>query len=678
MTAEIGQFALILALVLSAVQALAPLTGASRLDPVLMGLGRSAAILQLLFVGVAFVSLATCYVLNDFSVALVAQHSNLAQPLIYRIGATWGSHEGSMLLWVLILAIYGAAVALFGGSLRETLQARVLAAQGMVGAAFLGFLLFTSNPFTRLFPAPQDGAELNPVLQDPGLVFHPPVLYMGYVGLSMAFSFGVAALIEGRVDTGWARWVRPWVLTAWIFLTVGITMGSLWAYYTLGWGGWWFWDPVENASLMPWLLATALLHSSLVLERRGALVSWTILLAILAFSLSLVGTFLVRSGVLTSVHAFALDPRRGAYILGIIATMTGASLVLFAWRAPALKTGALFAPLSREYAITVNNLFLLAATATVFLGTFYPVFMDVLHGDKISVGPPYYRATFVPIFMLLFGLVSFGPMLNWKRDEMRRLLARMRWPAALAGGMLVAAVIVFGLGHVFSVLALALGVWLIAGAAAVLARRWRLGELPLAESLDLARATPLAVAGLVIAHAGLGVTTIGVASVSAWQTNKVLSMSPGQSVRLAGHTITMEAVRPIMGPNYEANQARFEVSGPFGARTLVSERRLYPASQTTTTDAGIGVGLLGNIYISVADPNPDGGLTVRMWNHPFVDWIWAGGLLMAFGGVVSLADRSLRVAKVERRATPAAAPPPLPEPAIPEPVVAAVAAEAAS
>ncbi len=648
MTAEIGQFALILALVLAVVQTLAPLVGAWRSDPALMAVGRMASALQLLFIVVAFVSLAACYIVNDFSVALVAEHSNMAQPFIYRFGATWGSHEGSMLLWVLILAIYGAAVAVFGGSLRETLQARVLAVQGMIGAAFLGFLLFTSNPFTRLSPVPLDGAELNPVLQDPGLVFHPPVLYSGYVGLSIAFSFGVAALIEGRVDAGWARWVRPWVLAAWIFLTVGIAMGSLWAYYTLGWGGWWFWDPVENASLMPWLLATALLHSSLVLERRGALVSWTILLSILAFSLSLVGTFLVRSGVLTSVHAFALDAKRGVYILAIIAAMTGSALTLFAWRAPSLKTGSLFAPLSREYAVTLNNLFLLASAATVFLGTFYPVFMDVLHGDKISVGPPYYTATFVPIFVLLFGLVSFGPMLNWKRDDLRRLLPRLRVPAALAAAVLVVAALVFGLKHLFAAFGLALGVWLIAGAFIVLARRWRIGQVPRAEVFDLARATPLAVWGLIIAHAGLGVTTIGITSVSAWQTNKVLSMSPGQSVKLAGNTITMVALRPVTGPNYEANQAQFDVTGVFGKSTMVSERRLYPASQTTTTDAGIQPGILGNIYISVADQNPDGGVTVRMWNHPFVDWIWAGALLMAFGGAVSLADRGLRVAKLER------------------------------
>jgi cytochrome c-type biogenesis protein CcmF len=648
MTAEIGQFALILALVLAGVQTLAPLFGAWRSDPVLMGVGRSAALLQLAFVVVAFVALALCYVTNDFSVLLVAQHSNRAQPLIYRIGATWGGHEGSMLLWVLILAIYGAAVALFGGTLRETLQARVLAVQGLIGVAFLGFLLFTSNPFLRLLPIPIDGAELNPVLQDPGLVFHPPVLYTGYVGLSIAFSFGVAALIEGRVDASWARWVRPWVLVAWIFLTVGIAMGSLWAYYTLGWGGWWFWDPVENASLMPWLLATALLHSSLVLERRGALVSWTILLAILAFSLSLVGTFLVRSGVLTSVHAFAVDARRGVYILGIIAAMTGSALALFAWRAPALRAGALFAPLSREYAITVNNLLLLVATATVFLGTFYPVFMDVLHGDKISVGPPYFHWTFVPIFMLLFLLLPFGPMLNWKRDAIGQLIRRLRIPLAVGGGALVLGVVIFGVRHVLASFGLGLGAWLIVGAGVILARRWRVGQVPWREVLALGRATPLAVIGLVIAHAGLGVTTVGMTAVNAWQTNKVLSMSPGQSVVLAGNTITMRAVTPVVGPNFEANEATFDVSGAFGHSTLKSERRLYPASQTTTTDAGIGAGILGNIYISVADPNPDGGLTVRMWNHPFVDWIWAGALLMAFGGMVSLSDRGLRVAKVER------------------------------
>ena len=656
MTAEIGQLALILALLLALVQALAPLWGGWRGDPVLMALGRSASLLQLLFIGVAFCSLATAYAINDFSVALVAQHSNSTQPLVYRLGATWGSHEGSMLLWVLILALYGGAVALFGGSsLRETLQARVLAVQGMVGAAFVGFLLFTSNPFTRLVPTPPDGAELNPVLQDPGLVFHPPVLYLGYVGLSIAFSFGIAALIEGRVDAGWARWVRPWVLAAWVFLTVGISMGSLWAYYSLGWGGWWFWDPVENASLMPWLLATALLHSSLVLERRGALISWTILLAILAFSLSLVGTFLVRSGVLTSVHAFALDSQRGVYILGIIAVLTGSALTLFAWRAPAMRTGALFIPLSREGGITLNNLFLLVATGVVFLGTFYPVFLDVLHGEKVSVGPPYYKIAFVPIAVPLLILVSLGPMLNWRRDELGALWRRVRWPAGLAGAALLVAMLFVGVGHVFTACGVALGVWLIAGSLTLLARRWRIGESSFAEIGRLVRATPLAVFGLVLAHAGLGALTLGVTGVTSWQSNKVLTMTAGQSVLLAGKTITLDSLQSVPGPNYDAAQARFSVVSPFGRRILISERRVFPVSQTHTTVAAIGVGLFGNTYISIGDPNPDGSLVVRLWDHPLVDWIWGGGLIMALGGAVSLADRGLRVGAANRATRPVAA-----------------------
>ena len=407
MTAEIGQFALILSLLVALVQSAAPLIGAWRRDAALMALGRAAALLQLLFVVVAFGSLAKGFLDNDFSIALVAQHSNATQPLIYRFAATWGSHEGSMLLWVLILAINSAALAVFATSLRETLQARVLAVEGLIAAAFLGFSFFTSNPFLRLEPAPLDGAELNPLLQDPGLVFHPPVLYLGYVGFSVAFAFAIAALIEGRVDAGWARWVRPWVLSSWIFLTIGIAAGSIWAYYTLGWGGWWFWDPVENASLMPWLVGTALLHSSLALERRGALVSWTILLAILTFSLSLVGTFLVRSGVLTSVHAFAVDAQRGVYILGIIAVATGLALMLFAWRAPALRTGALFAPLSREGAITLNNVLLVTLTSIVFGGTFYPIL-----NPRISVGAPYFNLWFGAVAACLLVLVSFGPMLN--------------------------------------------------------------------------------------------------------------------------------------------------------------------------------------------------------------------------------------------------------------------------
>ena len=640
MIPEVGQLALILALLLALVQTGTGLIGAWRLDPRLMAAGRTASLAQAGFIIVAFCALAISYGLDDYSVALVAEHSNRAQPLIYRLGATWGSHEGSMLLWVLILAVYGGAVAVFGNTLRESLQARVLAVQGLVGAAFLGFMLFTSNPFLRVFPTPPDGAELNPVLQDPGLIFHPPVLYLGYVGFSMAFSFGVAALLEGRVDGAWGRWVRPWVLAAWIWLTIGIAAGSIWAYYTLGWGGWWFWDPVENASLMPWLIGTALLHSSVVLERRGALISWTILLAILTFTMSLIGTFLVRSGVLTSVHAFALDARRGVYILGIIAVLTGSALLLFAARAPALRAGALFTPVSREYAITLNNVLLVSATATVFLGTFYPVFLDVLHGDKISVGPPYFHATFGPIMMVLLALLSFGPLLNWRRDGLKSVIGKVRVPGLIAVATLVLGAVIWG---PLTGLGLALGVWLIGGAVLVLVRRAPLKTIP------------LAVWGMALAHAGLGVTTLGITGVSSWTSDRVLLMAPGQTTTLAGRTFTLDTLRVVAGANYQANQARFTVSGPLGARDLISERRWYPASQSYTTRAGIEASPLGNTYISLGEAGGTGKVIVRLWIHPLVGWIWAGVFTMAFGGVLSLADRGLRRVTV-RRSAPAPTP----------------------
>jgi cytochrome c-type biogenesis protein CcmF len=630
---ELGQVALILALILSLVQTGAGLVGAWRGDARLMAMGRAASLAQAGFIVVAFCALAACYGLNDYSVALVAEHSNRAQPLVYRLGATWGSHEGSMLLWVLILAVYGGAVAVFGHTLRESLQARVLAIQGLVGAAFLGFMLFTSNPFLRVFPTPPDGAELNPVLQDPGLIFHPPVLYLGYVGFSMAFSFGVAALLEGRVDGAWARWVRPWVLAAWIWLTIGIAAGSIWAYYTLGWGGWWFWDPVENASLMPWLIGTALLHSSLVLERRGALISWTILLSILTFSMSLVGTFLVRSGVLTSVHAFALDARRGVYILGIIAVLTGSALVLFAARAPAFRSGAIFTTVSREFAMMMNNVLLVGATASVFFGTFYPVFLDVLHGDKISVGPPYFQATFGPIFMILLTLVSFGPILAWRRDGVKSLIGQVRVPGLIAVAVFAVGAVAFG---PLTGAGLALGVWLIGGAILVLARRQTL------------RAIPLAVWGMVLAHAGLGITTLGITGVSSFASDKVLLMAPGETTTLAGRTFTLKTLQVVQGANYQANQARFRVSGPLGSRELISERRWFPASQSYTTRAGIGASPLGNTYISLGEAGGPGKVIVRLWIHPMVGWIWAGVLTMAFGGVLSLADRGLRRVTVTR------------------------------
>lgn len=639
MLAEVGQFALILALLLSLVQSGAPLWGAHRGDGVLMAVGRQAALLQGGFVSLAFVCLAWAYVTCDFSVALVARHSHTTQPLAYRFAATWGSHEGSMLLWVLILAIYGAGVAFFGGTLRETLQARVLGVQGVLGAAFLGFLLFTSNPFLRLSPAPTEGTELNPLLQDPGLVMHPPLLYLGYVGFSVAFCFAVAALIEGRVDAAWARWVRPWVLAAWIPLTAGITLGSAWAYYELGWGGWWFWDPVENASLMPWLLGTALLHSALVLERRGALVSWTILLAILTFSLSLVGTFLVRSGILTSVHAFAVDPQRGVYILGILAATTGLSLALYSWRAPAIRSGALFQPLSREGGITLNNLFLTALTATVFLGTFSPVFIEMINGDKISVGPPYYAKTFSPLAVPLLFLVVFGPMLNWKRDEARKVFDRVRIPAIVAGLVLLAALPFGGLKGVATAGGLALSAWLLLGSIWILGRRWWSGRAYLGRAI---RTTPRSIVGLVTAHAGLGLLTLGITGVTAWDSDKVLNMKVGDSVAFAGRTLTLTDYDIVEGPNYQAKRAQFAVKGPMGAYDLRSEKRWYPSAQSQTTEAGIRVSPLGNLYVSVGEES-EAGVIVRLWDHPLIVWIWIGGFVMSAGGAVSLSDRRLRV-----------------------------------
>ena len=651
MSAEVGQFALILALLLALVQSVAPLWGAHRGDGVLMAVGRQAAILQAAFVTLAFGCLAYAFVTCDFSVALVAQHSNTAQPTPYRFAATWGNHEGSMLLWVLILALCGGVLAAFGGTLRETLQARVLGIQGLLAASFHGFLLFTSNPFLRLDPAPLEGRELNPLLQDPGLVLHPPILYAGYVGFSVAFCFAVAALIEGRVDAAWARWVRPWVLAAWIPLTLGITLGSAWAYYELGWGGWWFWDPVENASLMPWLLGTALLHSSLVLERRGALVSWTILLCILTFSLSLIGTFLVRSGILTSVHAFAVDPERGVYVLGLIALTTGISLCLYAWRAPAIRSGALFQPLSREGGITLNNLFLTALCATVFLGTFSPVFIEMVNNDKISVGPPYYAKTFVPLAIPLLVLVVLGPVLNWKRDDLRAMGKRLWVPAVLALVVLVLAVMFNGLKGVLTAAGLGLAAWLVAGSGLVLARRWWAGRAYLGRSV---RTTPRAMYGLTLAHAGLGLLVLGITGVTAWDSDKVLSMRLGDTVAFAGRTLTLSAFETVKGPNYEARQARFEVRGQGKPYQLSSEKRFYASAQSQTTEAGIRVSPLGNLYVSVGEESPN-GVIVRLWDHPLIIWIWIGGFTMALGGAVSLSDRRLRLGAAVRIA-PAAIP----------------------
>ncbi|NPV24621.1 heme lyase CcmF/NrfE family subunit [Bradyrhizobium aeschynomenes] len=654
MTAEAGSFALILALVVSLVQSIVPFAALHRQSAMIAGFARHAALTQFLFVAIAFACLTSLFVHSDFSVQVVAANSHTLKPLLYKISGVWGNHEGSMLLWVLILSVFGAAVALFGTNLPDRLQCNVLGVHGMIGLGFLTFIVSTSNPFARLIDAPLEGNGLNPILQDPGLAFHPPFLYLGYVGFSMAFSFSVAALIEGRVDASWARWVRPWVLAAWCFLTIGITLGSAWAYYTLGWGGWWFWDPVENASFMPWLAGTALLHSALVVERRSALQSWTILLGIVTFSLSLIGTFLVRSGVLTSVHAFAQDPSRGAFILALILVATGGALTLYAIRAPGLKRGALFAAVSRESGLVLNNMLLTAAVATVFLGTFYPLLVDMLGNDKISVGPPYYNMTFVPIMVPVLLAMVVGPVLKWKRDMFVAALQRLR----LAGGLaafVVFAILIATFGQRFLVaLFFGIAVWLVVGSLTVLVHRMRLGPAtPLATSLNLARTTPLAVYGMVLAHAGMGVTVAGITGMTAWASEKVQMLRPGESLQLAGYDIKLRSIGKFPGPNYEAERGVFDITRngrPF--TQLSSERRFYPVRQQMTTAAGIRTNLIWNVYVTLGDPDDKGGWAVRCYYHPLVPLVWIGALMMACGGFISLADRRLRVG-APRRAMPA-------------------------
>jgi cytochrome c-type biogenesis protein CcmF len=633
----------------SLVQAIVPLAGARRRDIGLMAFAGQAALTQFALIVLAFSCLAYAFAASDFSIEVVAANSHTTKPLFYKIAGVWGNHEGSMLLWVLILATFGAAVAVFGSNLPETLRARVLAVHGMIGLGFLAFVVFTSNPFARLDPAPADGNGLNPILQDPGLAVHPPFLYLGYVGFSMAFSFSIAALIEGRVDASWARWVRPWVLAAWCFLTIGIALGSAWAYYTLGWGGWWFWDPVENASFMPWLAGTALLHSSLVVERRSALVSWTILLGILTFSLSLIGTFLVRSGVLTSVHTFALDPARGIFILALLVAATGGALTLFALRMSGLAYGAPFAPVSRESSLVLNNILLSTAAATVFVGTFYPLVVDLIGNDKISVGPPYYNMTFVPVMVPLLLAMGVGPMLRWKRDDIRTALRRLRHPA-VAGGLTAILVLAVTLGrNVFAAAFMGIAAWLVAAPLAALAHRLRAGGASFATSLTRARTLPRAFLGLVIAHAGVGVTLAGITGMTTWATEKTQMMRPGESMQISGFDMRLVSVSNIPGPNYEAERAVFDIarnSAPLAR--LLSERRYFPVRKQQTTSAGIRTNLISNIYVAIGEPDGKGAWTVRLYYHPFVPWIWLGAVTMALGGFVSLSDRRLRIGAPQR------------------------------
>lgn len=644
MIAEIGHFALVLALILACFQAVVPLAGAYRLDPVMMRMGIPAAQMQFAMVLLAFFALMTAYVTSDFSVQNVWQNSHTLKPMIFKISGVWGNHEGSMVLWVLILTLFGACVASFGSGLPDTLRARVLSVQAMIGVAFLLFVILTSNPFIRLDPAPFQGRGLNPILQDPALAVHPPLLYIGYVGFSMAFSFAVAALIEGKVDPAWARWVRPWTLAAWMFLTVGISMGSWWAYYELGWGGWWFWDPVENSSFMPWLLGTALLHSAIVVEKRDALKVWTILLAILAFSLSLVGTFLVRSGVLTSVHAFAVDPARGVFILMILCVFIGGALTLYAWRAPVLKGGGLFAPISREGGLVVNNLLLTTACATVFVGTLYPLALEAVTGAKISVGAPFFNATFIPLILPLLLLVPLGPFLAWKRADLAAVGQRLAVAAGLALLGMIATFAITSDGPVLAIFGIGLAVWLIAGSASEIAFRIKAFREPWGAVWRRAVNLPRSAYGTALAHAGVGVVVLGVVGVSAWRVEKVQLMSPGDRVAIAGMEVEFTGVKPKQGPNYRDDVGTFHAwRGAAKLTTLQPAKRIYTASRQPTTEAGIHAFWTGDLYVVLGDKQKQQTYAVRIYYNPLAPLIWLGSLVMFLAGLISLTDRRYRV-----------------------------------
>ena len=649
MIAEIGHFALILAFLLAAIQGTVPMIGAARGDPAMMAVARPAALLQLGLVAVSFVTLIHAFVVSDFSVELVARHSHTLKPLIYKVTGVWANHEGSMVLWVLILALFGAMIAGFGANLPAALRARVLAVHGLVATGFFAFILFTSNPFVRLSPAPAEGQGLNPLLQDPGLAFHPPFLYLGYVGFSISFSFAVAALIEGRVDPAWARWVRPWTLLAWCALTIGIALGSWWAYYELGWGGWWFWDPVENASFMPWLAGTALLHSAIVVEKRDTLKGWTVLLAILTFGLSLLGTFLVRSGVLTSVHAFATDPDRGVFILGLLILVTGGGLALYAVRAPGLKGGGLFAPVSREGALVLNNLLLATAAAVVLLGTLYPLILDALGGGKVSVGPPFFEATFVPIMVPLLIASTIGATLAWKRGDLSGVFGRLWIALAAAVAVTVLAAWRAGIGDLLAAFGLGLAAWLFFGALVEFAGKIGIGRVPFADVLRRAAGTPRSAWGMTVAHAGLGIVVAGVTASSAWQTERIQSMNPGDAVDVAGYTLVFRGAAETAGPNYRAVTGRFDLER--GGRVLAvlrPEKRDYPAERSQTTEAAIHTTWLADIYAVLGERAASGAWTARLYHNPLVPWIWVGAIVMAAGGAVSLTDRRLRIGAPRR------------------------------
>ncbi|SMD10978.1 heme lyase CcmF/NrfE family subunit [Rhizobium sp. RU36D] len=658
MIIELGHYALVLALATGLVVSLIPLIGARRGDEAMMSVGVTGSLTQFALVLLSFAVLTYAYMVSDFSVQNVWENSHSLMPAIYKFSGVWGNHEGSMLLWLLILTLFSALVAWFGSNLPSRLKANVLSVQAWISTAFLLFILLTSNPFIRIGPVPAEGRDLNPVLQDIGLAIHPPLLYLGYVGFSVCFSFAVAALIEGRIDAAWARWVRPWTLAAWTFLTAGISMGSYWAYYELGWGGWWFWDPVENASFMPWLAGTALLHSAVVMEKREALKIWTVLLAILTFSLSLLGTFLVRSGVLTSVHAFATDPSRGIFILAILCLFIGGALALFALRAPTLKSGGLFQPISREGALVLNNLILTVSAATVLVGTLYPLVLETLTGEKISVGAPFFNLTFGLLMTPILIALPFGPLLAWKRGDVLGAMQRLYVAAALALVVGLALYYAENGGPVMAVAGLAAGFFLMFGAIADLWYRAGFGKQTFSIALRRLKGLPRSAFGTALAHFGFGVTVLGIVAVTTFETENVVEMKQGMTTEAGGYSLTFDGLRSAIGPNYTEEQGHFTVrQGGVEVGDVWSSKRLYTARRMPTTEAGILTFGLSQLYVSLGDPMDGGGMVVRIWWKPYILCIWGGTLIMMVGGFVSLSDRRLRVGAPSRKAKPVKAMP---------------------
>ena len=651
MIPEIGHLLLIMALGVALVQGVLPIAGAQKGRADWMALGHPLAWMQCILVTASFIALTASFVLHDFSVHYVASNSNTALPLAYRIAGVWGGHEGSLLLWILMLNVWSVAVASFSRSLPRVFVARILGVLGLVAVGFLLFTLITSNPFERLLPAAAEGRDLNPLLQDPGMVIHPPMLYMGYVGFSVAYAFAIAALLGGEIDATWARWTRPWTTAAWVFLTFGIGLGSWWAYNELGWGGWWFWDPVENASFMPWLIGTALIHSLAVTEKRGSFKAWTVLLSILAFSLSLMGTFLVRSGVLSSVHAFATDPRRGLFILGFLVIAIGASLVLYAWRAPKVGLGQRFGVLSKESMLLINNMLLVVATGAVLLGTLYPLFLDALGAGKISVGAPYFEAVFGLLMAPVLFAMGIGPLTRWKQDQPGSLGHRLRWALPLA--VIAALVIGWAAGRVVLITtgALALACWIVASLGVDLIERLRPGKQN-TSVFDRLRALPRAMVGMMVAHLGVALFTFGVAMVKTYEIERDVKMGPDTTTELAGYRFRMLGLSDVKGVNYLATQGQIEVSRNDQVIALLQpEKRIYRVQNNPMTEAAVDTDLLRDIYVSMGEQLPSGEWVIRVQHKPFISWIWLGCLVMMLGGVLAMSDRRYRQNKGQGKVT---------------------------